>query len=61
MAMTNEKAWDYAIGVVQIDGIRPSDDFLKLVEKEKKGEITGDDIRRVLYKKYRVKEDSKND
>lgn len=36
MAMTNEKAWDYAIGVVQIDGIRPSDDFLKLVEKEKK-------------------------
>ncbi len=56
MAMTNEKAWDYAIGVVQIDGIKPSDDFMELVEKEKRGEITGDDIRRVLYKKYKVKE-----
>lgn len=61
MAMTNEKAWDYAIGVVQIDGIKPSDDFLELVEKEKKGEMTGDDIRRVLYKKYKVKEDRKDD
>lgn len=50
--MTNEKAWDFAIGIVQIDGIRPSDDFLQLVEKEKKGEITGDDIRRILYEKY---------
>jgi len=61
MAMTNEKAWDYAIGVVQIDGIKPSDDFLRLVEKEKKGEMTGDDIRRVLYKKYKVKEDVNDD
>lgn len=59
--MTNEKAWDYAIGVVQIDGIKPSDDFLKLVEKEKRGEITGDDIRRVLYNKYKVKEGGNDD
>lgn len=51
----NEKAWNYAIGIVQIDGIKPSDEFLELVEKEKRGEITGDDIRRVLYKKYTVK------
>ena len=55
MAMTNQKAWDYAIGIVQIDGIKPSDDFMELVEKEKRGEITGDDIRRVLYKKYKVR------
>lgn len=61
MAMSNEKAWDYAIGVVQVDGIKPSDDFLKLVEKEKKGEMTGDDIRRVLYKKYTVKEGKTDD
>lgn len=61
MPMTNEKAWDYAIGVVQLDGIKPSEDFLKLVEKEKKGEMTGDDIRRVLYKKYTVKEGGEND
>ena len=54
--MENAKAWEYAIGIVQLDGIKPSDDFLELVDKEKKGEMTGDDIRRVLYKKYKVVE-----
>ena len=57
MAMTNEKAWNFAIGLVQIDGINPSDYFLELVEKEKRGEITGDDILRLLLEKYKVKED----
>lgn len=52
--MDNTKAWDYAIGIVQLDGIKPSDDFLELVEKEKRGEITGEDIRKVLYRKYKV-------
>jgi len=50
----NEKAWDYAIGIVQVEGIRPSDDFLELVEKEKRGELTNEDIRAVLVKKYTV-------
>lgn len=58
MAMTNEKAWNFAIGIVQMDGTKPSDGFFELVEKEKRGEITGDDIRRVLYNKYKVKEES---
>jgi len=53
--MTNDQAWNFAIGLVQIDGIKPSDDFLKLVEKEKCGEITGDDIRCILWTKYAVK------
>lgn len=55
--MDNNKAWDYAIGIVQVDGIKPSDDFLELVEKEKRGEITDEDIRNVLCQKYRVKEE----
>ena len=38
--MDNCKAWDYAIGIVQVDGTKPSDEFLELVEKEKRGEIT---------------------
>ena len=54
--MDNVNAWKYAIGIVQLDGIKPSDDFLELVDKEKKGEMTGDDIRKVLYKKYKVVE-----
>ena len=53
---TNEKAWNYAIGIVQVEGIKPSDDFLELVEKEKRGEMTSDDIRNVLIKKYTVGE-----
>ena len=48
--MDNAKAWDYAIGIVQIDGIKPSDDFLELVEKEKRGEITGK-----IYEKFSTK------
>ena len=55
--MNNCKAWDYAIGIVQVDGIQPSQEFLDLVEKEKRGEITGEDIRKVLYQKYKVKEE----
>jgi len=50
----NGKAWDYAIGIVQVEGIKPSPDFLELVEKEKLGELTNDDIRKVLVKKYTV-------
>ena len=53
--MTNEKAWDFAIGLARIDGVKPSEEFLELVEKEKRGEITGDDICRILYNKYKVK------
>jgi hypothetical protein len=61
MSMTNNKAWDYAIGIVQLDGIKPSADFMELVEKEKRGEITSDDIRSVLVNKYTVKEEIANE
>jgi len=54
----NEKAWDYAIGIVQVEGIKPSNDFLELAEKEKRGELTNDDIRRILVKKYTVTGDA---
>ena len=50
--MTNEEAWKYAIGIVQLDGLTPSEDLLKLIAAEKKGLITGEEIRRFLMKKY---------
>jgi len=56
----NEKAWNYAIGIVQVEGIKPSSDFIELAEKEKRGELTNDDIRRVLVKKYTVSGDAAN-
>ncbi|MCL2360727.1 MAG: antitoxin VbhA family protein [Defluviitaleaceae bacterium] len=52
--ISNEKAWNYAIGIVQVEGIKPSSDFLELAEKEKRGELTNDDIRKVLIRKYKV-------
>lgn len=51
--MTNEQVQNYAIGIVQIDGIKPSDEFMELVEKEKRSEITGDDIREELARIYK--------
>lgn len=58
--MDNNKAWDYAIGIVQVDGIRPSDDFLRLVELEKQGQLTSEDIERILIQKYKVTEKKAN-
>jgi len=55
--MTNEEAWEYAIGIVQVDGIKPSDELLELIEKEKRGEITNKDISRFLKQSYTVKEE----
>lgn len=34
MAMTNEKAWNFAIGIVQMDGTKPSDNFLNWSKKK---------------------------
>ena len=54
--MTNAQAWDYAIGMIKVDGLEPTDDFKKYVEKEKKGEISMDDVKRYLDNKYKVKQ-----
>ena len=47
-------AWEYALGMIKIDGLEPSREFLEYVEKEKKGEITDDDIIKLLDKKYKT-------
>lgn len=56
--MTNEQAWNYAIGIIKVDGLEPSEDFKKYIEKEKRGEITMEDAKRYLDKKYKMKEPS---
>ena len=35
--MDNNKAWEYALGMIKVDGLEPSKEYLELVEKEKKG------------------------
>ena len=54
--MTNEEAWDYAIGMIKVDGLEPTAAFKEYIEKEKRGEITMDDVKRFLDKKYKMKE-----
>ena len=33
----SNKKWDYALGLIKVDGLEPSAEFLELVEKEKEG------------------------
>jgi hypothetical protein len=53
--MSKDEAWDYALGMIRVDGLEPTSDFLELVEREKRGEMTREDIKKVLDTKYRVK------
>jgi hypothetical protein len=53
--MNKSEAWDYALGMIKVDGLEPTPDFLELVEREKRGEMTRDDIKKVLDAKYRMK------
>ncbi len=47
------KAWDFALGIIKVDNLEPSQEFLELVEKEKKGEITDQYIKDFLDEKYK--------
>ncbi len=58
--MTNTQAWDYAVGMIKVDGLEPTPEFKEYIEKEKRGEVTMDDIKQYLDKKYKVKEDAVN-
>ena len=31
--MTNSQAWDYAIGMTKVDGLEPTEDFKKYVDR----------------------------
>ena len=53
--MTNTEAWNYAIGMIKVAGLEPTEDFKKYIEKEKNGEVTMDDLKQYLDKKYKMK------
>lgn len=56
MLVSTDKKWDYALGMIKVDGLEPSPEFKKLIEKESCGEMTTEDMRKVLDKKYKMKE-----
>lgn len=35
--MTAKAAWDYAIGMIKVDGLEPTEDFKKYIELGKNG------------------------
>jgi hypothetical protein len=53
--MEKQQAWDYALGIIKVDGLEPTQEFLDMAEKEKRGEITLKDIKLALDAKYRMK------
>ena len=55
MLVSTDKKWDYALGMIKVDGLEPSAEFKKIIEKEKQGKMTMEDMRRVLDKKYKMK------
>lgn len=56
--MTAKAAWDYAIGMIKVDGLEPTEDFKKYIELEKNGQATTEDLKKYLDKKYKVKQDA---
>lgn len=50
--MDKREAWNFALGLRKIDGLKPSDEFLKLVAREIGGEITDQNILEFLHEKY---------
>ena len=37
--MTTTEAWDYAIGMVKMAGLEPTEEFIRYIEKEKSTKI----------------------
>ncbi len=56
MLVSTDKKWDYSLGMIKVDGLEPSPEFKELIEKESRGEMTTEDMRKVLDKKYKMKE-----
>lgn len=55
MLVRADKKWDYALGLVRGAGLEPTEDMKRLVEKEKSGEISIEEIRKALDQKYKKK------
>lgn len=51
---------NYLIGDIRIDGITPSKEFLEFAEKEKRGEVTEEEIKHIFCKPHTVKAGGKD-
>ena len=46
-----------AKGMIKVDGLEPTKEFKEYIEKEKSGEITMEDAKKFLDKKYKMKDE----
>ena len=56
MLVREDRAWDYALGMIKVDGLEPSQEMKELIEREKRGEITMEQVREALDRKYKKKQ-----
>ena len=56
--MEKQTAWDYALGLIKVDGLTPTPEFVAMVEKEIQGKMTLSEIESTLNKKYKMKGDT---
>ena len=50
------KKWEYSLGIIKVDGLEPTPEMKELIEQEKKGEITMDELKKALDRKYKMKQ-----
>lgn len=55
MLVREDRAWDYAVGMIKVDGLEPTPEMKKLIEQEKRGEITMEQVREALDQRYKMK------
>ena len=55
MLVRSDRKWDYALGMIKVDGLEPSTEMKELIEQEKRGEITTEELRKALDRKYKMK------
>ena len=56
MLVREDRAWDFAVGMIKVDGLEPSQEMKELIEREKRGEITMEQVREALDRKYKMKQ-----
>ena len=55
MLVETGKKWDYSLGMIKVDGLEPSPEMKELKKKKKNGEITMDEVKKALDRKYKMK------
>ena len=55
MLVREDEAWDYAVGMIKVDGLEPPPALRELIEREKRGEITMEQVREALDQRYKMK------